>query len=344
MSPNPSSMGIPRAVGVFLLLAAAVSILFVANQEEESPMHISRFLKDDEMEAHQVAKTKDSKAPLFMQDTTGQHVTNLFMQKYGMTQTKKTSKTPEKSAAAGPAAEAMQKAEKKDKTGKLGGIVGQLVPSADKEDVTTVNTDDSYTWVYARVTSQVDCQGREYMTGGLRADTCVSIPGGTSMMATCNENGVSMYTYGSNNCAGKPSTSSLVAKLGCQLPINTPWGAYTDDDSYSDSIEISCVTADVSGPVVGTTHYDVMAGFLSKCDAEEFYYFEAYSGDTCIPFETYEGATNVAGMFKYGGDGSSLGIYAKMYGTSKKCQGAKSKVFFPKGCNDSTQWLYYYNM
>jgi hypothetical protein len=48
-------------------------------------------------------------------------------------------------------------------------------------------------------------------------------------------------------------------------------------------------------------------------------------------------------MFKYGGDGSTQGIYAKMYGASKKCQGAKTKVFFPKGCSDSTQWLYYYN-
>ena len=356
MSEVSSSSGsVPRAVGLFVLLAAAASILFVSQSTDNDVFH--RLLKgsDDketEVAYHKVAKSsKDSSAPLFLQDDTGSHAVKLLMQKFGMTQSKSASRKPEKSAPAGKqnfgttteSKKSSKKSSKAVDVARGDGVLKSIVTDSKGDDVVYD------TWVFAEVSSTKNCganlaQGAaSYVNGGIKADTCIPITGGTSMMVTCNDNGVSMYNYASNNCAGKVASSSVVASIGCQLPVNTPWGVMTDDDNYSDSINISCVQADSrTGPVVGDTHYDVYAGFLDKCTPSSFYYFEAYHGDTCIPFEVYTGKVQKSAMFKYGGDGSTTGTYVKLYSSNQKCLGAKQKVYMPMSCTMSTQWLYYW--
>ena len=361
MSEVSSSSGsVPRAIGLFVLLAAAASILFVSQSTDNNDV-FHRLLKgsDDketEVAYHKVAKSsKDSSAPLFLQDDSGSHAVKLLMQKFGMTQTKSASRKPAKSAPAGKqnfaSTESTTKSSKKSSKSVAAPVRGEgVLKSIVTDHDSSSKKDTTYdTWVFAEVSSTKNCgeglsQGAaSYLNGGIKADTCIPITGGTSMMVTCNDDGVSMYNYASNNCAGKVASSSKVAEIGCQLPINTPWGVMTNDDSYSDSINISCIQADAStGPVVGDTHYDVYAGFLDKCTPASFYYFEAYHGDTCIPFEVYSGKVQQSAMFKYGGDGSTTGTYVKLYSSNQKCLGAKSRVYMPMSCTMSTQWLYYW--
>ena len=360
MTEATSSSSVPRAVGLFVLLAAAASILFVSQSTDNEVFH--RLLKgseDQETEVayHKVAKkSKDSSAPLFLQDDSGSHAVTLLMQKFGMTQAKSASRKPEKSAVAGKQNFATTQAETSSKKSSKKSVKeltirgeGVLKNMPSDEDAKKDDTSSYDTWVFAEVTATKNCgadlpQGASsYVNGGIKADTCIPITGGKSMMVTCNGDGVSMYNYASNDCAGKVSSSSKVAEIGCQLPINTPWGVMTDDDNYSDSINISCIQADpATGPVVGDTHYDVYAGFLDKCTPASFYYFEAYHGDTCIPFEVYSGKTQQSAMFKYGGDGSTTGTYVKLYASNQKCVGAKTRVYMPMSCSMSTQWLYYW--
>jgi len=269
MSEVSSSAGsVPRAIGLFVLLAAAASILFVSQSTDNDVFH--RLLKgseetETEVAYHKVAKSsKDSLAPLFLQDDTDSHPVKLMMQKFGMTQSKSASRKPEKSAPAGKqnfgstestTKKSSKKASKAVELPVRGqGVLKSIITEKDAKKDDKETTYD--TWVFAEVTATTNCganlaQGASsYLNGGIKADTCIPITGGTSMMVTCNDDGVSMYKYASNNCAGKVSSSSKVAELGCQLPINTPWGVMTDDNEYSDSINISCIQADSStGPV-----------------------------------------------------------------------------------------------
>jgi len=256
--------------------------------------------------------TTDSRAPLFLQKTNSKKTKlDLFLQKYGMTLTGKALKVPK--------------------------------TSGGKKNVKGADT--SATWIYATITGSTDCTGTEYGTAGLKANTCLQQDDSSSVMFTCNSPDVSMYVYSSTDCSGDVAASAVVAQTGCQLPSNTPWGYSTDDDSYSDSINMQCVQGDaVSGPEIGQVHYDVYTMYSTEsCEPESYFSFEAMTCDTCIPFEAYDGAVNVATMFKYGGDGIYKGIYAKLYSSDKNCYSAKVKTVIPEGCSEGTQWLYYYN-
>ena len=177
------------------------------------------------------------------------------------------------------------------------------------------------------------------------------------------------------------------------------------DTTHFSLPQISCVSAGALGPDIGTLHYDVYAGFLNKCDMDTFYYFDGYTGDTCIPYEVRQIRRSLANqislglnpfalllrlppplppscclqtnypqmhesaLFKYSGDGhvrapppawthtdphrpsppslllllcQGVGVYAKLYAASKKCQGAKTKVAMSNACEGNNQWLYYY--
>ena len=262
-----STMSAPKAVGLCVMVIAVASIVFVSQTQTEMPDFTSRFLKGEAEETipyNKVPKVQYSKAPLFMQDASEKHPVQLLMAKYGMgtkQSGKKAAKHPEKSEPVGPMVDrqkAQAKAEKKaakksssssvmKSTGKgeetPRGVIQQKM-ALDGVDVSEVDTEATSTWIYARVLSTTDCGAKEavvkeYMTGGMKADTCVSIQGGTSMKATCNAKGVSVYNYGSNNCMGTPTTSELMATIGCQIPNGTPWGAnMSTDDNYSDSIEV----------------------------------------------------------------------------------------------------------
>ena len=253
----------------------------------------------------------DSFAPLFLQKKGKKSMIDLWMQKYGLTLTGKALKVPK--------------------------------TSGGKKNVKGADT--SATWIYARITANTDCTGQEYGTAGMKANTCLPQEDGSSIMFTCNSPDISMYAYTSADCSGDFSASAVVAQTGCQLPENTPWGYSTDDDKYNDSIDMQCVQGDsVSGPSIGSYHYDVMTMYTtSSCDQASYYSFEAMTADTCIPFESYDGATNVAALFKYGGDGKYSGIYAKLYESDPNCYGAKAKTLMPVGCNSGVQWLYYWN-
>lgn len=257
-------------------------------------------------------KTTDSFAPLFLQKTTSKKsLIDLWLQKYGLTLTGKALKVPK--------------------------------TSGGKKNVKGADT--SATWIYAKISATTGCTGTEYGTAGMKANTCIQQDASSSIMFTCNSPDVSMYAYASADCSGDVAASAVVAQTGCQLPTNTPWGYSTDDDNYNDSIDIECVQGDsVSGPIVGSYHYDVMTMYTSSsCDQDSYYSFEAMTADTCVPFSAYDGASNVAAMFKYGGDGQYSGIYAKLYASDPNCYGSKAKTLMPVGCNEGVQWLYYWN-
>jgi len=256
--------------------------------------------------------TTDSFAPLFLQKTSEKTLLSLWLQKYGLTMTGKALKVPK--------------------------------TSGGKKNVKGAEASSS-TWIYAQIFAGTECLGTEYGTAGLKANTCLQQDDSSSVMFTCNSPDVSMYVYQSTDCSGDVAASAVVAQTGCQLPTNTPWGYSTDDDSYNDSLQLSCIQGDpVSGPQVGQVHYDVMTMYsTSTCEVDSYYSFEAMTCDTCIPFEAYDGATNVAVMFKYGGDGIYKGIYAKLYSSDKNCYSAKVKTVIPEGCSEGVQWLYYYN-
>jgi len=259
----------------------------------------------------ELPKTSDSFAPLFLQSTDSEKsMLDLFLQKYGLTLTGKALKVPKTSGG------------KKNAKG----------------------ADNSATWIYATITANTNCLGNEYGTAGLKANTCIP-QGSNSVMFTCNSPDISMYAYESADCSGDVAASAVIAQTGCNLPTNTAWGYSTDDDSYSDSINLQCVEGDsVSGPAIGSYHYDVMTMYTSSsCDQDSYYSFEGMTADTCIPFTAYDGAANAAALFKYGGDGKFNGIYAKLYSSDQNCYGAKVQTLMPVGCNEGVQWLYYYN-
>jgi hypothetical protein len=295
-----------------VFMAAAASIVLMDTKEATAV--VERYLKSkssSEDEATMVhyddlPKTKDSFAPIFLQDKTGTHPTALFMKKYGMTQSKKA------------------KSKKPSTFGKTA-VKGQ---------------DSESTWIYGRVTQGEDCgeDAREYYVGGMKANTCIPIDGTSAVMFTCDSSDIQSYTYATADCSGSVVTASTVAQTGCQLPINTPWGAYTDDDKYADSVNLSCVSGDsVAGPVIGEYHYDVQTMYTTTdCQQSSYYYFEGYTSDFCIPFSLYEGEANAAAVFKYGGDGKYQGIYAKLYAADKNCYGAKTKAIMPSGCQAGT--------
>ena len=327
MSASSSSSSVPRTVGVLVVLAAAASIVFVANSgaKVEVSAAVERYLKSStEIVDYSKVKSESASAPLFMQS--GDHPVKMLMKKYGLTGTGKTLKTPKTTGG------------KKD---------------ADKGKGKGAEAESS-TWIFGSIGAKADCSGREYTTAGIKANTCIGLGNGASMMLTCNSPDISAYVYSNEDCSGDADDSSLVGQTGCTDPTSTPWGTFNTDDAYTASINYQCVTADaVTGPSFGDFHYDVLTGYTSDdCSVESYYYFESYTGDTCIPFSgTYGGQPDSSGgaVFKYNGDGKiSNEMYAKFYAKDPTCTGAKYHVVFPTGCVANTeapgaaQWLYYY--
>jgi len=323
-------------VGVAVVLAAAASIVFVANTgaKVEVSAAVERYLKSSlkgSSSSSEITvvdytsfKSESPASPLFMQ--AGDHPVKLLLKKYGLTGTGKTLKTPKTSGG------------KKD---------------ADKGNGKGAEASSS-TWVFGAIGAKADCSGREYTTAGIKANTCFAVEG-KGMMLTCNSPDISAYMYDDDKCSGAVTESFLLGQTGCSTSLSTPWGDFAaNDDAYTASVMYSCVTADaVKGPSFGDTHYDVLTGYTSStCDASTYYYFEAYTGDTCIPFSGTYGGTNSANggaVFKYNGDGAiSNQMYAKFYAHDPTCTGPKYHATLPTGCIANTeadgaaQWLYYY--
>ena len=178
------------------------------------------------------------------------------------------------------------------------------------------------------------------------------------MIMTCADGEIASYYYQGDACSGDAYASSVVANEGCSTdPSSTPWGQLQTDDEYGRSISYSCVAtaAGDDGPAVGEApyHYAVLRAFTADaCATTSYAYFEAFSGDVCIPLTvTIEGDVQEDASIEFKSSAYSAGkkskddtddggVYMKLYGANRKCVGAQTKKELSTQCLDDAQWSY----
>ena len=193
-------------------------------------------------------------------------------------------------------------------------------------------------WAYASITEGDTCSGQEYMTAGVKLNTCLAMFGSGTLLS-CDGGEVAYYVYNNEECTGTPTKSDVVATVGCQQPsqpIVNEWWSF-DDDIYRKSVNIQCVTT-FGPPDVGRNAYDVWhvyadstCGTTTAGGSNDYALFEAYVLDTCIPIQVFYTRTDDrSASFAY--DSATQQMYAKIYNQNRDCSGAYTTVDFDAEC------------
>jgi len=314
-----SYVTVPRIVA-FVALAVVGAVLFIAEKNGGTQKIVMRYLKSSSKKIKWEDRplSSDINAPIFMQDHTGTHEFVSLLKKYG-----------------------------------LHGSDGD--EPADDEDEAPLTSD--YNWVRAAITPTTNCGGRrKYMLVGVKTGECTDTGSG-GIKITCAPSGkvINYYSYTSGKCKGTPTTSVKVKTTGCAGDVtgNTPWGKFDDDavkaGTYHKSIKYECLKlATHEDPTeIDDEHLDVYKVYSSKnCGGKYLTYFEAYYGDTCIPIKTLTGYDESSIEFKYDSGTTDYPytdpyLYAKIYGSSKNCEGAMDTLTFSDECESGAKWEYW---
>jgi len=216
--------------------------------------------------------------------------------------------------------------------------------------VTPATYHTSTAWIFAKITKGKDCTSTQYMTAGVRQDTCLAM-GGVGVVMTCDESSgwVVYHEYESTDCTGEASKSKYVGSTGCNLPPNgylSSWWSF-EDDKKQKSIHIECQPAAPicrnpdCVPSFGKGVYNTWKVYATAgtCTDDDYDLFEAYQVDLCIPSEGYFEKDEASTYFHYSEDYDLMTV--SFYENSLKCNGDKSKVVLSPTCaSGATTWAY----
>ena len=208
----------------------------------------------------------------------------------------------------------------------------------------------STAWIFAKITKGNDCTSTQYMTAGVKQDTCLSM-GGVGVVMTCDEfsGWVVYHEYADFDCSGAAMKSKYVGSVGCNLPPNgylSSWWAF-EDDKKSKSIHIECQPAAPicrnpdCVPSFGKGVYNTWKVYASygSCNSDDYDLFEAYQVDLCIPSEGYFEKNEASTYFHYSEEDKAMAV--TFYEDSLKCKGDKSKISLDNTCTSgATNWAY----
>ena len=208
----------------------------------------------------------------------------------------------------------------------------------------------STAWIFAKITKGNDCTSTQYMTAGVKQDTCLSM-GGVGVVMTCDEfsGWVVYHEYAELDCSGAALKSKYVGSVGCNLPPNgylSSWWAF-EDDKKQKSIHIECQPAAPicrnpnCVPSFGKGVYNTWKVYASygTCNSDDYDLFEAYQVDLCIPSEGYFEKNEASTYFHYSEEDKTMAV--TFYEDSLKCKGDKSKISLEDTCTSgATNWAY----
>lgn len=256
---------------------------------------------------NKIPKTEDHGAPLFLQDGSKKnHILKLFLEKYGMTGTKKA------------------KSNKKNKKNKKSGANS----SSGKGD----SGDEG--WVYGVINTGSECSGTVYMQAGIKLGKCIPMSSSESFYFTCDDGYVTMSTYTDESCADLEE-SVYVVETGCST--TTTW--YTDDESSENSIQVTCTTNyDMPYEAEDNVEYDLLniyaSSSSSSCASDDLILYEAYPTDTCIPMNYSEyGYSSIEFEISNLDDDKVEDVpYLKYFTSSKVCSGTAKTSYLSSTC------------
>jgi len=264
---------------------------------------LSRAVVTARLSYSEIPQTEDVRAPLLLRKdgSEANHPLVLFMNKYGMTGSKKVK-------------HAHKKDSKRQKKQKKGGK----------------DASDDSGWMYGDIYSGTTCSGTKYMQGGIKLGQCIPVYSSESFYMTCDDDGyVTMSKYSDETCTTL-TESVYIAQSGCGT--TSSW--YTDDSvSEENSVQISCSSSSTPPYESDGIDYDLCEFFASSssstCASDDMILYEAFPLDTCIPMDQ-----STYGYSSLEFDQTSSGVgYLKYFTSSKMCSGTAKTAVLSTTCS-----------